>query len=94
MQVSTELLILELGISSQPFQESYATYGKWITHFWFKSIWEKVHRFSVTIEITTLLIKPPWEGDKWFMQAVMEASVTNPIELIKLNKCWCHQQVL
>ncbi len=28
MQVSTELLITELGISSQPFQELYATYGK------------------------------------------------------------------
>jgi hypothetical protein len=94
MQVLTELLITESGISSQPFQESYATYGKWITHSWLKLIWEKVYRFNVTIEIETLLIKPPWEGDKWFMQAAMEAGITNPIKLIKLNKYWCHQQVL
>jgi hypothetical protein len=28
------------------------------------------------------------------MQAAMEAGVTNPIELVKLNKYRCHQQVL
>jgi hypothetical protein len=94
MQVSTKLLITVLGISSQPFQELYTTYGKWITHSWLKLIWEKVHRFIVTIEIATLPIKPPWQEDKWFMQAAMEAGVTNPIELIKLNKYQCHQQVL
>jgi hypothetical protein len=40
MQVSAESLITELGISSQPFQESYGTYGTWITHSWLKLIWE------------------------------------------------------
>ncbi len=90
--MSTELLIIELGISSQPFQESYATYGKWITHSWFKSIWEKACRFNITIEIKTLPIEPPLV--KWFMQAANKAGVANPIELIKLNKYWCHQQVL
>jgi hypothetical protein len=39
-------------------------------------------------------IDPPWEGDKWFIQAAMEAGVTNTIELVKLNKYRCHQQVL
>jgi len=53
-----------------------------------------MHRFNITIEIAPLPIKPPWEGDKWFMQAAMEAGITNPIKLIKLNKYWCHQQVL
>jgi hypothetical protein len=38
MQVSMELLIMELGVSSQPFQESYGTYGKWITHSLLKLI--------------------------------------------------------
>jgi hypothetical protein len=93
-QVSTELLITELGISSQPFQELYATYGKWIGHSWLKSIWEKVHRFNITIEIATLPIELPWEWDKWFMQVAMEAGVTNPIKLMKVNKYQCHQQVL
>jgi hypothetical protein len=41
-----------------------------------------------------LLIESPWEGDKWFMQAAMEAGVKDPSELKKLNKYRCHQQVL
>jgi hypothetical protein len=95
MQVSMELLITKMGISSQPLQESYyATYGKWLTHLWLKLIWEKADKVNVTIEIATRPIEPPREGDKWFMQAVMEASVTNLIELAKLNKHRCHQQVL
>jgi hypothetical protein len=94
MQVSLELLITELGISSQPFQESYGKYGKWITHSWLKLIWEKADKFHVTIEIANLPIEPPREGDKWFMQAAMEAGIKDPIELKKLNKYRCHQQVL
>jgi hypothetical protein len=61
---------------------------------WLKLIWEKADKFNVTIEIATLPIEPPWEGDKWLMQAAMEAGVTNSIELAKLNKYRCHQQVL
>jgi hypothetical protein len=94
MQVSMELLITELGISSQPFQEPYGTYGTWITHSWLKSIWEKSHKFNVTIEIANLPIEPPREGDKWFMQAAIEAGIKDPSELKKLNKYQCHQQVL
>ncbi len=94
MQVMMELLITKMGISLQPLQESYATYGKCLTHLWPKLIWEKADKFNVTIEIETLPIEPPWEGDKWFMQAAMEAGVTNSIELAKLNKYCCHQQVL
>jgi hypothetical protein len=83
-----------MGISLQPLQESYATYGKWLTHSWLKSIWEKADKFNVTIDIATLPIEPPREGDKWFMQAAMEAGITNSIELANLNKYCCDQQVL
>jgi hypothetical protein len=94
MQVSMELLIMELSISSQLFQESYGTYGTWVTHYWLKLIWEKSHKFNVTIEIANLPIEPPREGDKWFMQAAMEAGIKDPSKLKKLNNYRCHQQVL
>jgi hypothetical protein len=94
MQVSMELLITELGVSSQPFQESYGTYGTWITHSWLKPIWEKAYKFNVTIEIANLPIEPPLEGDKWFMQAAIEAGVKDPSKLKKLNKYQCHQKAL
>jgi hypothetical protein len=94
MQVTMELLLTEMNISSQPLQESYARYGKWITSTWLKSIWEKVNKFKITNEIAPLPIEPPREGDRWLMQAALEAGVTNPDEQSILNHFRCHQQVL
>jgi hypothetical protein len=93
MQVTTEFLLTELGLLSQPLQELFVAYGKWVTNTWLKSIWEKVDKFNITVEIAPLPIRPPWEGDKWFMQAVIEAGVTNADKLVKINRFRCHQQV-
>jgi hypothetical protein len=94
MQVSMELLLTELGISAQPLQESFVRYGKWITGTWLKSIWEKVDKFRITVEIAPLPVCPPREGDKWFIRAAMEAGVTDPNQQRILNQFRCHQQVL
>jgi hypothetical protein len=37
------------------------------------------------VKIAPLLVEPPREGDKWFMQAAMEAGITNPKEQRILN---------
>jgi hypothetical protein len=94
MQVTMELFLMELGISAQPLQESYEQYGKWITSTWLKSVWEKVKMFSITVKIAPLPVCPPREGDKWFMQAAMEAGITNTDKQRILNRFCCHQQVL
>ncbi len=93
MQVSMELLLAELGISAQLLQESYVQYGKWITGTWLKSIWEKVDKFRIMVEIAPLPGCPPREGDKWFIQAKFEAGVTDPNKQRILNLFHCHQQV-
>ncbi len=59
-----------------------------------KSIWEKIDKFNITVEIALLPISPPREGNKWFMKAVIEAGVTDSEELVKINRFRCHQQVL
>jgi hypothetical protein len=94
MSVTMEVLLTKLGMSPQPLQASYADYGKWVTNTWLKSVWEKVYKFNITVEIALLPIKPPREGDKWFMQAVIESGLTNAEELIQINHYRCHQQVL
>jgi hypothetical protein len=95
MQATTEVLLTELGLLPQPLQELFVAYDKsWVTNTWLKSIWEKVNKFNITVEIALLPIRPPWEGDKWFMQAVIEAGVTNADKLVKINRFQCHQQVL
>jgi hypothetical protein len=59
-----------------------------------KSIWEKVDKFNITVEIALLPISSPRKGDKCFMKAVIKAGVTNLEELVKINRFRCHQQVL
>jgi hypothetical protein len=59
MQVPTEIMLTELGLSPQPFQESFVKQGKWGTDTWLKSIWEKVDKFNITVEIAPLPISPP-----------------------------------
>ena len=34
LQVSVELFVIELGISTQPFEESYLRYNSWVTPTW------------------------------------------------------------
>jgi hypothetical protein len=80
MSVSMELLITELGLSAQPFCELFRKYGTWVTHTWLRSLWEKMDKFNITVEITPLPMDPPWTGDKWFMQAVEEAGFTTAKE--------------
>ncbi len=58
---NTELLVMELGMSLQPFQEDYATCHHWVTHSWIKSVWEKASRMWVEIEIADLPVHPPRE---------------------------------
>jgi hypothetical protein len=38
MQVSTKVLLTELGLLLQPFQKFFVTYGKWVMNTWLKSI--------------------------------------------------------
>jgi hypothetical protein len=61
MLVLFELLVIELGIITQPFQSLYVKYNTWVTHSWLKLIWEKLDKFEVTIEVNTLPLQPPRE---------------------------------
>ncbi len=39
LQVSMELLIIELDVAVQPLKESYEKFGKRVMHSWMKSVW-------------------------------------------------------
>jgi hypothetical protein len=76
MSVLMELLISELGISAKLLCKYFLKYGSWVTHTWLQSLREKVDKFDITVKIAPLPMEPPREGDKWFMQAVVEAGFT------------------
>ncbi len=94
MSVLMELLITEVGISAQPLCQPFLKYGTWVTHTWWQSLWEKVDKFAITVEIAPLPMVPPRECDKWFMQAVAEAGFMSAQEMKILNRFRCHQEVI
>ena len=64
MQLLYELMITELGLSLQPFKESYKRWDK----LWLKSIWEKVDLFDIQIEVNNVTLDMPKNRDDWLMQ--------------------------
>jgi hypothetical protein len=93
LQVSVELLILELGMGSQPFQVDFNKCGQWATSSWVKSVWEKCFIFGIILEEGKLNILPPRERDEWLMPLLCKMNFT-PDELLRLNRVRSHQEVL
>jgi hypothetical protein len=94
MSISMELLMTELGLSSQPLCILFWKYGTWVTHTWLHSLWEKVDKFNITMEIASLPMDLPQTGDKWFMQVVEEAGFTLEKEKEIINHFQRHQEVV
>ncbi len=55
LQTLLEVLVVDLGLSFQPFQVSCNHFGDWVTTSWLKRIWEKVSFFSFTLPVNNLL---------------------------------------
>ena len=95
LQISTNALIMELGMSCQPFLEDYKKYGALVTDSWVKRLWEKVHEYGVKVMLDEgqLEIKPPRERDTWLMKEFI-AMGFNLSQLKLLNKVRVYFQVL
>ena len=93
MQLSLELLTLEMGILSQPLQESYNTYGPCITDRWFKSLWVKVYMFGITVEVCNIPLLQPRKRYKWMMMELKRKGNSTE-DLRQFNRLRVHQQLL
>ena len=93
MQNTVEQLVIELGMSSQPFQEDYGGCQLWVTHSWIKSVWEKAFRLRIIIDIADLPGSPPQEADSWLMQEFVRLNYSGD-DLRRLNRVRVHQEVL
>jgi hypothetical protein len=94
LQPSVALLILELGMmGSQPFTVDFLKCGAWVMESWFKSLWEKVFIFGITLEGGRLKICPPREWYEWIMPMLVQLGYT-ATELLRLNQVRVHQEVL
>ena len=92
LKLLLEYMIVELGISDEPLQESYEEYSSWVTDSWLKSLWEK-HKFNVLVEFADVPLEFPREGDQWLMK-LFDTLGFNRDELRRLNRVCIHHQVL
>jgi hypothetical protein len=60
-QLSTSIngMIIKMGVSDQPFQESYAKYSSQVTDCWAKRLWEKLDQYGITVILNDCPIKLP-----------------------------------
>ena len=59
LQISWELLTLELGMGSQPLLVDFVKYGAWAKNSWLKSLWEKTWEFGIQFTEGKLNLTPP-----------------------------------
>ncbi len=85
MRASHSLFLLELGILSQPLQESYIKYSFLSTHSWMKMLWEKVSMFGVRTVVADAGMVYPREGDRFIMQAFFKKGYSRET-LLRLNR--------
>jgi hypothetical protein len=93
MQALVELLVIELGLSMQPFSEDFSIHHHHVTHLWIKSVWEKSSRLQIDIMLADLPLQPPREQDLWLMQEFGRLNYSSK-DLQCLNSVRMHQQVL
>ena len=93
LQSSMEMLVIELGLSSQPLLEKYAVGSNWTTHSWIRSLWEKIDLFNIQVTIGNIDISPPRVGDEWLMRRFMKMGCSVK-ELTRLNRVRLAQQCI
>jgi len=62
LQTSIELLLVELGMTFEPLQLSYANFGNMVTISWLKQVWEKLDRFKFCGDGTQPALDVPPRG--------------------------------
>ena len=92
-QMSYELLIIELGLSDQPFLLDYDKYHERAAPTLLTQVWSRMNKFGFRLTTGTAKFHPPRDGDRWLMSAIEELGYTKE-ECRIINLVRLHQQVL
>jgi hypothetical protein len=93
LKISYNQLVIELGLSVQPFQESFATYKEHVTWSWLVSTWEKCDIYGVKISMNDIPIELTRKRDKWMMWEFARVGYKCE-ELRWLNRVRLYQMVI
>ena len=91
--MSIENLIIELGISSQPFTIPYPRYNSRATTGFCTCLWEKLDKYKLKLQLGKNVIVPPRQHDQWLMTSFELAGYTME-DCKTLNMVRLHQQVI
>ena len=86
-------MLIELGLSMQPFQESFEEYGGLVTWSWMASLWEKCFRFKIKVVVNDTGLEWPRERDRWLLREFIRLGYKGT-DLTRLNRVRLYQQVL
>jgi hypothetical protein len=78
----------------RPFLQDFSKYESWIADCTLKELWARSHRFGISIQLGNLPLKPPREGDRWFMAAIEEVGGFSKQEREILNRVRLSQEVV
>ena len=93
MQTSVKIMVIELGLSLQPFAEDYNACQYWDTPLWLNSVWEKSFKNRIDIQLAHIPLQPPRERNSWIMAEFIRMNY-NTQSLCKLKRVRLHQQVI
>lgn len=93
LQTSLEFMVLELGMTFQPFLAPFRKYGQLVTECWLKALWEMTEMFGIQVTFHNTHLTYPRKGDKFLLRCFEEIGYL-PDELVRLNRVRIHQQVL
>ena len=64
MQISTEIILIELECTFQPFSLKYETFNDQLTHFWLKTVWKKMGFDEIDPTVHNIPLEFPRRGGK------------------------------
>ena len=67
LQVSMELLMIEVGILDQPLLLPFNKYHFFAINSWVKLLWEKLWKFGLQVTLGNVKCRPPQVGNVWLM---------------------------
>ena len=92
-QMGYKLLIIELGLSNQPFLLDFDKYYNRAAPTLLTKVWLRMQRFGFKLMTNTTKFSPPRERDRWFMSAVEDLGFSKE-ECRIINLVRVHQQVI
>jgi hypothetical protein len=93
MQTLLELLVIEMGLSLQPFTKHYNTCQHWVTPSWLKLERERASRLNIEIQLAPIPLQPPQECNTWIMAEFLRLEY-NTEAFDQLNCVRLYQQVI